>query len=1460
MPDADLSNYVWTGADSARQEGYSWDQADAYIGTASQAAMNEGYSEDDIKGALGYSSAQPFEDYSRSSWSNTIGNDPELQAAMLVDGQAPDLTANPDWRGTYANAVSQGHVTGPRDFSDRYAAQMVNAAGGVDLDSDTRARLTQSAAASADAMVPMLPDGRDFTDAALSFDPSDYDPSTVKQNLIDHWRATGVNPVQAAQMARQDPDLFNKLTDTREAPGFFDQLGTGVVDVLGRGAQFIQHLLPDGFVKSVNSLNDSLADMGVPLAKIGPDGFDAMQANREKMLAAQGYDGWGRTIGQIGASLPFFTTLGLEGLGGSIAAGATGGLAMGAFSPDDAPDWWAEKGRQLIEQGAMGAAGGAALHGLFKGIGAMIGRMTPEAAQALKPMAESELDPKVDVLNPGAEEPVTQARASEAFKPVEPAEIVEQEAAEPTVRLGEGTPDDTGLTNHHPLLDKTGADIGRVQITRTATGEANVDWIHANDTDEKVTGTANTVGPRDMRDLARRYLIDNPDVTAITGRRVTGGGLPRDVRFTRENVGAKIDPAATPAAKLARLAQIETEKTAPASFADAYTKAVDDGLMDADPATEKLADGHDAARGFRSYINDVLPSVMKDESGAMKPPAFRTPEQRLAADAKVENRNYIRELTTRTGGQMNQQMAVWTKRLAPLQKLLDPHMDEWTDAIGKGPAGTPGDTVIGKWLNYVEGRSKGVTFDPSHPLYPWADTVREFNQAMDKRLRQQAADGVLHYDGYIHDYFAHMFADPAAVFDKFGVSSGKLGAKGNLMERTGPPSIVDALNQGIPLKDPNPFNMILKDMHNKLAFSYSADMFDQATKDGMMRWSPKALPGDVEVGTSFGRKLFADAEGNAREIKLYGNPMLVKNLNHWLGQVHYSDTTAGFLDKLLYMKNTLTGLKLAAPMFHMITVGIGSTAGSIGQGIEELGRGQFLDALQTIVGAPFSTALNMRAGLAAHKAYLAGGDATIQHLVDQNFNFKGLNVLENYSGRTPSIFNSIMAGRSLGDWWQAPDSGMLPRELRNSAASILGDAKTEAEGYRMLRAPDRAVQFAVNEAGRVASVINGPFFEKVIPSIKLGQAYRRLDSYLRAYPTATPEQIAKYSRQITQDVDNRMGELQLDNVYWPRLAKVLANIATISTSWTYGSYRGFLAGMGYNLEGHSFEWNPVATSSLIGTLSTVAAANGLMTYMNTGKAPDSWRDWVNFKTGGIGSGLARGGPERGMIPSELKELFDIGTIIAKSFQEPTHAAGATVDYAMGKLNPMWQGVRALVTGQDGIGHNIAEMPGGWRRFAEDQLKPIFLNQLDQRTKTTGLTKLENVIGMREAPKWAEAWDSYQGWQQKNEAKLSKQEIARARGEVSQLGTTPWWGKNLPQPKGRQPNHQQRAMMQFDATGSMKGITNPRIARYLSVLQDYRKERMRPDYDPVRDQDIGNTLQQRLQRARKAGPFDPVKGY
>lgn len=880
-----------------------------------------------------------------------------------------------------------------------------------------------------------------------------------------------------------------------------------------------------------------------------------------------------------------------------------------------------------------------------------------------------------------------------------------------------------------------------------------------------------------------------------------------------------IEPTASPAQKLNRIIQLEQERMnedinigTGTYFQDLAAQAEKDGVLQADPAVTELAEGYDKANGLRQFLG----SLMGDERGAMPLPPLKTPLQAARAAADIRGRDYMRDLLVKQNELPHQEFAHWADILEPSWRAISPHLKEWESELAKGPAGNPMGTRIGEMLNYIEGRSAGVTLAADHPLFPVANAIRDAEQAIDSKLRQQAHDGVISYEGYVQDHIRHWWTDPSAAERAF-LGTGKLGTRSGLMERKFP-TYADGIAKGLQPKFTNPLEGVLADLRGKIFYSHAADMLDIARKDGRLSWSTSApgigqasiehsigrmaipmeakvgdraaavqarasrnaevaqIRADVKAGTK--TQAVAQAEIAAARAKynpivekgdagatiqtLQGNEGLVRQVNNWLSRGLQANPTSGAIaDKLMYAKNVSTGFKLIWPAFHATVEGIGSLASGFGQGMEEVARGQFLRGVGNIASSALiapNVFQNAAAGIAARRAYVRmAGDPIVQMLTEAGLRFSNPRAASlEAMGNTPGIFTSI-ARRSL------------MRELGQDVRAIGGNAQTETNAYRALRIPDRTVQFGLREVGRLMTTITEPFFDHAIPALKAGAAYRRMQSFLEANPTASEEVRAKYASQVAKDVDNRMGELNFDTVFWPQAAKQSLNIATISASWAYGSYRGFAAALGLNIDKMAMEWNPVATSSLIGTAVAYGYGNMLMQYFHTGQFPwqtdTPFKDLMNYRTGARTAG---GAPERGMIPSELKEVYDLAKVAMYAIGQPSAAFQGLTSYALAKTNPWWQGIHALMTGEDAIGHKIANTPGGWSHYLKENFTPIFWEQWEQRRKGTGISQAETIAGFHEAAKYIEDPAAYLKGMEGVRAKWTKDELRRAQRENAAL--------------------------------------------------------------------------------------------
>ena len=476
-------------------------------------------------------------------------------------------------------------------------------------------------------------------------------------------------------------------------------------------------------------------------------------------------------------------------------------------------------------------------------------------------------------------------------------------------------------------------------------------------------------------------------------------------------------------------------------------------------------------------------------------------------------------------------------------------------------------------------------------------------------------------------------------------------------------------------------------------------------------------------------------------------------------------------------------------MFHMRVVGLASFSSGWEQAMREFGRGQLgwsaLHAAEamTMVGRPIT---DTTIGTMMHTKFKTGqSDEIVKYLSEA-----GLRI-----GKRQSIYN--MGSESLGITARrgmAPGEGIwnntkgAGREIMHRVGAAVkasaGDPVVETTMKRIFKGMYRVPLLPIDAAGTIMQTLTAPVFDHWIPAMKLGAAYRQMHSWLDANKMAGPEEKWAMARQIVKDVDNRYGELNQDTLFIPRLAKQLANQALVSTGWVYGSYRGFLGALGIDIERPGV-WNKIhfqtsMATGVIGTVVGYALMNAVEQHLRG--QPDVWQtgtllhDLSAYLTGYFNKD---GSPERGSSPSELKEIFDLGTIIAKTIADPGSVGVNTMDYILGKANTFWQLFHGVTTDEDGIGHHISDMPGGWPKYIKETLSPIFLEQIFHAKANSGFGTISGLLGDRAAPSWAQDWDNFQAMMKGVHTRQQKVELARAAKENMAEGKAPPEGYVMP---------------------------------------------------------------------------------
>jgi hypothetical protein len=248
-------------------------------------------------------------------------------------------------------------------------------------------------------------------------------------------------------------------------------------------------------------------------------------------------------------------------------------------------------------------------------------------------------------------------------------------------------------------------------------------------------------------------------------------------------------------------------------------------------------------------------------------------------------------------------------------------------------------------------------------------------------------------------------------------------------------------------------------------------------------------------------------------------------------------------------------------------------------------------------------------------------------------------------------------GRKLRKEWRTPgstgdpnlarmvdlmkESGMrtsLDPVYRTNMTRKLQDAWRQGDGYlkQVWRVP-----FALNE--KWANVI----MDRVVPAQKLGAfadlmkwEMEKLEKLGVRYDT---QMVRDVGRKVADSIDNRMGMLPYDNLFWEKWIKDFAMMTTRSVGWNLGTWRELGGGVldirkaaadAFKSKGKHWElthrmayWPAMIGQTML--------LGGIIQWAYTGTVPDG-RDWFFPKTGRKDE---YGRDDRVAIPSYMKDLY-----------------------------------------------------------------------------------------------------------------------------------------------------------------------------------------------------------------------------
>jgi N12 class adenine-specific DNA methylase len=563
----------------------------------------------------------------------------------------------------------------------------------------------------------------------------------------------------------------------------------------------------------------------------------------------------------------------------------------------------------------------------------------------------------------------------------------------------------------------------------------------------------------------------------------------------------------------------------------------------------------------------------------------------------------------------------------------------------------------------------------------------------DKRADVQSL-GTGKLQTFYKDYFPHIWKNPRRAKTMFQAFFGKRPLEGGkaFLKKRSLPTIADGLAVGLePLSD-NPVTMTLLKVHEMDRYVMAHETLAEWKQRGLAKFFRGNRPPpngwkriDDSISTVYGRNAAGETivrghyyapEGAARIMNNYLSP----------GLRQYAGYRA-----IAGLNNVLNQFQLGLSAFHLGFTAADTTVSKAALGYQALMRGRPIKAAKYFAQTPAAAFTTYLKGDKLLREWYRPGSqgAVIGNLVD----------------------NLVTAGgRARMDQMYRTEIAEKMREaLRHG--NIIGAA---------LRAPFAGVEYLSNL-----------LMNEAVPRMKLGAFADLARFHLDELgPNATFDEARRVLTQDWNSVENRLGEMTYDNLFWNKMAKDLAMIAVRSVGWNLGTLRevgGAIGDIGlqpYNaLKGKPVNLNRL--SYLLGLVTVNAVMSAVYQYLKTGKGPDEIEDYFFPKNGETDEA---GHPQRVSWPTYVKDVYHYATQPARTIAN--------------KAAPIWSALAEMAHNKDFYGNQIRNPDDplvtqllDLAKHAAKQAIPIGVRNYQRETALGGSlsTRGEQFVGVSPAP-------------------------------------------------------------------------------------------------------------------------------
>lgn len=570
-----------------------------------------------------------------------------------------------------------------------------------------------------------------------------------------------------------------------------------------------------------------------------------------------------------------------------------------------------------------------------------------------------------------------------------------------------------------------------------------------------------------------------------------------------------------------------------------------------------------------------------------------------------------------------------------------------------------------------------------------ADVLRSL---LDTKRDEIRALGTGKLENFIENYFPHVWEDPNKVGMVIKRIMGKrpfAGPASFLKKRT-IPTTREGIDLGFTPVSYNPIDSVLlktREMERYLMAHRSIQALKDQSIIQFVRTGNKPPDGFVPIDDRFAQVTY---KNDAKELVLAGKYMAQKDAGRILNN-YLSPGLRGksyIYDMYREAGNTLNQFQLGISAFHLGFTSMDATISKFALGLNKLSTGDFAGAIKEFGRAPFAPITN------------------------------------------------IMQGRELLQAWYGRDMGPLTNAIADVMASAGGRAKMDkfyatgmADSMNKSLKEGKLLTAALKVPFYIVDQMARPIMEYVVPRQKMGVFMDMMKMEMERNPDITHEQLRTTAQKAWDSVDNRMGQLVYDNLFWHHITKDLAMASVRSLGWNLGTVREIGGGVKDvigNVEDiiHGRGTKVSYRTAYVMALPIVTGLYGaIYQYLHTGQAPQSIKDYFFPRNGAIDN---KGQPARISLPTYMKDIY--------------HYTTNPVQTVINKFSPVNNAVMEMLANKDYYGTQIRNVDDPIMQQVLDELtfvggefEPFGFRNLGRDTRTSAGSKIEPFIGITPAP-------------------------------------------------------------------------------------------------------------------------------